>query len=477
MTGAGPRRRGRLVVLAKPPLPGRAKSRLARAVGEGAAARLARAMLRDTWRAVDTLCAGAPELDARLAVTGPREAYPLLLPEPVTVPQGGGDLGQRMARAAVEALAHGDTDRVLLLGTDCTGLPPTHVRRALALLDEAPAVLGPLRDGGFWCLGLRADAAPLRDPRWLDALPWDRDATRGPVLERLAALGLRAAEAPSWFDVDHGADLERLEELLADAPERAPAVHRELTALRARRDDREPHADAAEPGAAPLLSVVVATLDEGRGLDACLDALAEQPGPVEVVVSDGGSGDGSAERAAARPDVVVCRGAPGRGQQLRAGAALATGERLLFLHVDVRLPPDATRHVDAALADGRFEAGAFVTHTVADPDVPDRAGPLLRLADVRSRITRLPYGDQALFVTRRAYEAVGGFRPIPLMEDLDLSRRLARRGRLARVRAPVQVSGRRIQTHPLRSALLFRTLPLLWRLGVSPERLARFYRG
>ena len=101
------------------------------------------------------------------------------------------------------------------------------------------------------------------------ALPYA--ATREPVLERLASLGLRAAEAPSWFDVDHGPDLERLEEVLVDTPERAPAVHRELSA----------HGDG------PRLSVVVATLDEGRALDACLDALAEQPGPVEVVVSDG----------------------------------------------------------------------------------------------------------------------------------------------------------------------------------------------
>jgi len=123
------------------------------------------------------------------------------------------------------------------------------------------------------------------------------------------------------------------------------------------------------------------------------------------------------------------------------------------------------------------EAGAFVTRTVADRTLPDRAGPLLRLFDLRSRFARHPYGDQALFVRRSAYEAAGGFRPLPICEDYDLSLRLAARAPLLRLHPAVAVSGRRVQGRPLRALLRNRIIPPLFRLGVDPALLARFYRG
>jgi rSAM/selenodomain-associated transferase 2/rSAM/selenodomain-associated transferase 1 len=450
----------RLIVLAKPPLRGRAKSRLARGVGDGRAARLARAMLSDTLRFVAALTDAHDDLDARFAWTGSLESYPLAAHRPPPVPQGDGDLGARMARLAADALGEDGVQRVLLLGTDCPALPEAHVRAALTLLEAHEVVLGPVEDGGFWGLGLSATAPALRDLRWLDDIDWTAADTAAAVRARALALGLHVADAPASFDVDRAEDLPRLERALHDEPGRAPDTLSELGAPA----DTEP------------LSVVVAHLDEGAGLDACLDALLRQPDPLEIVVADGGSRDGSAERAAARPGVTVCVTETGRGRQLAAGAALATGDRLLFLHADVRLPPDGTRLIHAALDRPGAEAGAFVTRTLADPTLPDRAGPLLRLADVRSRITRHPYGDQALFVTRAAYEAVGGFRALPILEDYDLARRLAARRPIARITTPVTVSGRRMQTRPLRTTVALRLIPLLYRLGVDPVRLARLYR-
>lgn len=496
-------------MLAKPPLRGRAKSRLATGVGEARAARLARAMLSDTLRFVAALTDGAftgetstgetstgeaftgetftgddqrRDLDARLAWTDSLDAYPLSPDAPPTVPQGDGDLGRRMARLAADALAEEGVERVLLLGTDCPALPAAHVRAALELLESHDVVLGPADDGGFWGLGVAgtaaassvaaassestsaesatATAATRPDAHWLDGIDWTADDTAAAVRVRARELGLSVADAPASFDVDHAEDLPRLERVLRDDPQRAPETLRELTAG----GDSEP------------LSVVIAHLDEGHELDRCLDALAEQAGPLEILVADGGSRDGSAQRAAQRPGVVVCVTEPGRGRQLAAGAALATGERLLFLHTDVRLPPDGTHLLHAALDVPGAEAGAFVTRTVADPALRNLAGPLLRLADVRSRFTRHPYGDQALFVTREAYEAVGGFRDLPILEDYDLSRRLAARRPIARIDTPVTVSGRRMQTRPLRTALALRLIPLLYRLGVGPEWLARLYR-
>ncbi len=448
----------RVVVLAKPPLRGRCKSRLAADVGEGRATRLARAMLRDTWRLVRRVTDDDPTVEARLAVAGTRDEYPLLVPDPRCVPQGDGDLGRRMARLIRGALDAGHVDRVLLLGTDSPHLPAAHVRAALDALERHDVVLGEGADGGFWCLGARASAAAARRDDWLDGVDWSVDATAAPVRARAAALGLDVGEAPRGFDVDRGDDLGALRRALRESPDAAPAVRAELET----------------PG--DPLSVVVAHLDEGMLLDRCLDALAQQPGPLEVVVADGSSRDGSALRAAHRTDVTVCVTEPGRGRQLAAGARHATGDRILFLHVDVRLPEGGTRLVHEAL-DAGAEAGAFVTRTRPEAGLRNRAGPLLRLADVRSRVTRHPYGDQALFVTRAAYEAVGGFRDLPILEDYDLSRRLAARRPLARVRTPVTVSGRRLQEHPLRAALLMRLLPPLFRMGVDPHRLARLYRA
>jgi hypothetical protein len=149
---------------------------------------------------------------------------------------------------------------------------------------------------------------------------------------------------------------------------------------------------------------------------------------------------------------------------------------LLFLHADVSLPPDAAAWVADALADPGVVAGAFRTWHQADvPGVRSWVTPFLHLADLRSRVTRLPYGDQALFVRRAAFDAAGGFPDQPLLEDLELARRLRRVGRIVTVPARVQVSARRFLRRPLRSLVTMRVVPLLYRLGVPPRTLARLY--
>jgi rSAM/selenodomain-associated transferase 2/rSAM/selenodomain-associated transferase 1 len=452
----------RVIVLSKPPRHGACKARLAETLGAGPAARLARAFLADTWATVSAWVSGQPELELVLAQSGPPDEYPLLLPLPATVRQAEGDLGRRMATLVAGAL--GQRSRVLLLGSDSPGLPETHLAAAVAALDGADLVLGPHRDGGFWCLGVRGGPPALWGNTWLDDLDWETDATLRQVEARAQRIGLVVARAPEWFDVDRERDLPRLREALGADPERAP----ETLAALARHD--------AAAGREPF-SIVVAALNENIRLDACLEALRQQQGPLEIVVADGGSSDNSAGRAAATAGVTVVVSGPGRGRQFAAGARMATGHAFMFLHADARLPPDGTRLARAALEQDGCEAGAFVTHTLPDPRLPNLAGPLLRLADIRSRITRHPYGDQALFVTRAAYEAVGGFRPLPIMEDFDLSLRLAARAPLARVRPAVRVSGRRIQARPLRAMFMLRLIPPLYRLGVDPVLLARMYKG
>ncbi|MHC4845046.1 MAG: TIGR04283 family arsenosugar biosynthesis glycosyltransferase [Planctomycetota bacterium] len=445
----------RIIVLGRPPLLGASKTRLAADVGSGASARLARAFLADTWAAVSAWVSGQPDVDLVLAQEGPPEGYPLLLPTPTTVRQAEGDLGRRMATLVAGGL--GQRARVLLLGTDSPGLPQTHLAAAVAALDDADIVLGPNKDGGFWCLGVRGGPPALWGNTWLDDLDWEVDGTREQVEERARRMSLKVAQVPEWFDIDRADDLADMRQLLDEDKEHAPETAAALAAPE------------------PELSVVVAALNENVGLDACLEALREQPAALELIVADGGSTDRSAERAAASDATVVVTG-PGRGRQFAAGAKMSTAPVLLFLHTDTRLPPGAPALVRAAL-DAGAEAGAFVTRTVADARFPNRAGPLLRLADIRSRITRHPYGDQGLFVQREVYEAVGGFRPLPIMEDYDLSVRLAARKPLARVKTPVTVSGRRMQQQPISSFVLMRIIPPLYRMGVNPNTLARIYRN
>lgn len=231
------------------------------------------------------------------------------------------------------------------------------------------------------------------------------------------------------------------------------------------------------------LSVILPVLDEERRIGLRLAELRALPPDTQILVVDGGSQDRTA--AIARDAGATVLSAPrGRGSQMNFGARRATGEVLLFLHADVSLPPDAAAWVERALAAPAAVAGAFRTRTVDDlvrePDgsrAPRRRWirPFLRLADLRSRYTRLPYGDQAMFVRSEAFERVGGFPESPLFEDLELSRRLRCVGRIVTVSAEVRVSGRRFTRNPLRSVLVANLFLLLYRCGVRPEVLARFY--
>jgi rSAM/selenodomain-associated transferase 2 len=221
----------------------------------------------------------------------------------------------------------------------------------------------------------------------------------------------------------------------------------------------------------PWLSIVMPALNEADGIEATLQALQPlRTRGVELLLADGGSTDGTPVLAAPWVDTVLA--APrGRALQMNAGAAAARGQVLLFLHADTRLPPLADALVRQAIAGGA-RWGRFDVHIEGRPRLLRVVAALMNL---RSR--SIATGDQALFVTHPAFDQVGGFPAQPLMEDVELSRRLKRLGRPACLRTKVSTSGRRWEQRGV-----WRTIVLMWRLrwrywrGESAAQLAEAYR-
>ncbi|HEY1259184.1 MAG TPA: TIGR04283 family arsenosugar biosynthesis glycosyltransferase [Stellaceae bacterium] len=222
-----------------------------------------------------------------------------------------------------------------------------------------------------------------------------------------------------------------------------------------------------------ILSAVIPTLNAAASLPQTLAIIAGSPIVREIIIVDGGSSDQT--RAMAQgPGIRVIVAARGRGNQLAAGAKAAVGEWLLFLHADCRLEPDWEDVVaDFVAADGASgRAGYF---DLALDDTAPAARRLERLVAWRCRVLVLPYGDQGLLISRALYDAVGGFAPIPLMEDVDLARRLGRR-RLAPIGARCLTSAARYRNsgywrRPMRNLCCL----ACYFAGMPPARIARLY--
>jgi len=222
---------------------------------------------------------------------------------------------------------------------------------------------------------------------------------------------------------------------------------------------------------AESISIIIPALNEESILPSTLESTRSSR-PLEVILVDGGSVDGTQE-VASRYGAKILFSAPGRARQMNRGAAAASGSLLLFLHADTRLPPHFDRCVREALSCPTVVAGAF--ELGIDAPTPSLRW-IERMANWRSRRLHMPYGDQAIFVRAEVFRAIGGFSELPIMEDFELMLRLRKLAHIAIIPQPALTSARQWQeTGILRTTLINQIAILSYFLGISPATIARWY--
>ncbi len=450
----------RLIIFTRYPRPGKAKTRMIPLLGRRGAADLARRMIEHTFswagslsflRGVDVEVhyegAGERLMKGAFGEWGDRFRWH---------PQTDGDLGTKMANAFAHAFGSGARSAVIV-GTDIPDLTDRAVGRAFDMLAPDSGVpvgrhghhdiaLGPARDGGYYLIGFTNKVPERKIDTILTDIPWGTDRVLETTRVKIEKVGLSCGLLDVLDDVDLPRDLRVW-----------------------RRALKRKRADASRA----TISVIVPALNEEAAVGAAIGSARLIGRSIEIIVVDGGSADKTVAVARASGATVI-GSPPPRSRQMNAGARAAHGDVLVFLHADTRLPGSYDRHIFEALSRPDAASGAFELGIDGD-------GFPLRLveyvANARSRLLQLPYGDQAIFVPAALFYEIGGFPEIPIMDDFELIRRLKRRGDVAVVPLPVATSARRwAGMGVIRTTLINQAIIAAYLFGVSPERIAGWYR-
>jgi len=435
----------RLIVFTRFPEPGKTKTRLIPALGPEGAARLQRQMTEHilaTAAKVSSRAGLTTEVRYEGGNTGLMQEW--LGSQFSYRPQGPGDLGRRMALAFEQAFRDSKKAAVIV-GSDIPGISAGIIQQAFEGLQKKDLVLGPARDGGYYLIGMKNTIPAATRARLFEGINWGTGDVLSQTSETARELGLRFILLESLVDVDCPVDLDHWQKVKKTA---------------------------ANPSPLQNISIIIPTLNEAAAIVRTVSPL-EGVENLEVIVVDGGSVDETAELARSRGAKVI-QSDPGKAVQMNTGAKAAAGDILVFLHADTRLPDHFSHQIVSALNQTGVAAGAFrlsINSTRAGIRIIER------MANLRSRLLQLPYGDQALFMRRVLLEEIGGFPELPIMEDFILIRRLKRKGKIVIVPAAVLTSPRRwLHMGVFKTWLINQLIIIAYYLGIPPERLNRWYR-
>lgn len=423
-----------LVVMTRFPQAGRAKTRLIPALGPEGAADLQRRLTRHIMIQARRAAHSAP---ARLMVSygdGTREQMAAWLGDDVAYqPQSEGDIGWRMAQSMAQAFGQGAA-QVVVAGSDVPQLNRARLTRAFELLENHDLVLGPSTDGGYYLIALKQPA-----PGLFEDIAWSTDKVLAQTQAAAKQLGMRVGLLDFLGDIDRPRDLDLWR--------------------------------AVQQEEAEGISVIIPALNEeaviGRTVRRVLAG-----GAAEAIVVDGRSQDRTVVEAQ-QAGALVVKGSRGRAAQMNLGASLAMGPHLLFLHADTQAPSSFASEVRRILANSGVACGAFrfqLDHRPAGLRFIELA------VDLRCALASMPYGDQGLFVLRDTFDRAGGFPELPIMEDVEMVKRLRQFGCLKMSPLPAITSARR-----WRAAGVWKTTGLNYlmmiahHLGADSSLLRRIY--
>ena len=431
----------RLIVFTRYPEPGTTKTRLIPVLGPEGAAELQRRMTLRAVQAAEQLRKDRPlALEIRHEGGSTPRMQAWLGAGFSYRPQGDGDIGRRMARGLAQAFEEG-CRRAVIVGSDVPAISSALMAEAFDRLRRHDLVFGPAADGGYYLIGCNAacfrKGAPYLDP----GVAWGTAGVLAQTLGILRVMGASHALLAALTDVDRPGDLAEGMKALCLGSGR------------------------------PALTVIIPTLNEADQIAGTVSTLSKTAA-AELIVVDGGSSDATVAIAAAA-GARILRSRPPRAVQMNAGAAAAAGDILIFLHADTRLPDDFAHQAASTLKAPGVCAGAFhlrIDATAHGLRLIERA------ANWRAHFLQLPYGDQALFMPRGTFWEMGGFRPLAVMEDFEMVRRLKGRGRVALAPGRAATSARRWRRQGiLKTWMLNQWLIAAYHLGVSTDRLARWY--
>lgn len=432
----------RLIVMTRIPEAGRVKTRLIPALGPEGAAALHAALLSRTLR-IANRHSRQSDVDLEVRFTGGTPtAAEALLSERIGHwrEQQGADLGQRMHVAIETAFAEG-ARHVVVIGTDCPDVSPEILSDAWNQLERHDVVLGPAADGGYYLIGMNRPDAQL-----FLGMDWGTERVLSQTQSRCRDAGMSVGLLPTLTDIDEAENLVSCRRLGEGFKDCLPREQK------------------------GLLSIVIPTLNEVGQLEATLRPII-QHSHCEVIIADGGSTDGTVDLARQLGCRVVTANR-GRGRQMNAGAAMARGEHLMFLHADTQLSATFFEEIHSTLKTGAI-AGAFRFQI----DQPGWGSRWVEWGtNLRCRIRQSPYGDQGIFLRASDFFRLGGFQNWPLMEDYELCQRLRGHGQIRLTPSASSTSARRWKKLGLLRTTFINQLCIAgYRLGFSPERLARWY--